>query len=152
ADVTWKERAPLTISVMTRDQKDLALLAVDPRGGKSHELLHEHDDVWVNLWRSRTGGGGDHYQWLRDGSGFLWSTERNGAVQLELHAPDGKLVRALTEPGFGFKGVRHVDLAARSLVVLAAAEPVDGRLWRIGLDGGSPEPLSDPAVVSDAHF
>jgi dipeptidyl-peptidase-4 len=152
ANLTWGEGSPLTLTVLSRDQKDLSLLAVDPKTGKSRELLHEHDDAWVSLRPGRRGVFGDHYRWLRDGSGFLWTTERNGAAQLELRAPDGKLVRALTALGFGFRAVRRVMLEERGLVVQAAPEPVDARLWRIGLDGGEPQPMSDAAVVADAHY
>ncbi|HJZ87272.1 MAG TPA: DPP IV N-terminal domain-containing protein [Polyangia bacterium] len=144
ARVLWQEHAPLTLVVQTRDQRDLGLLAVDPKSGRTHELLHEHDDTWVSL--------NQDYEWLRDGSGFLWPSERGGAWQLELRAPDGKLVRTLTKPGFGFDGVRYVDLERRRVVVLAGAEPVDHQLYELLLAGGPPEPLTRGPQVHDATF
>src|SRR5262249_51342828 len=39
ARVLWQEHAPLTLVVQTRDQRDLGLLAVDPKSGRTHELL-----------------------------------------------------------------------------------------------------------------
>src|SRR5262249_10208884 len=114
--VAWQEGGPLTVLVMTRDQRDLVALAADAKTGKTHELLHEQADVFLNV---------TPMSWLADGSGFLWASERGGAWQLELHAADGKLVRVLTAPELGYKSLEHIDLQRQALVVAAAAEPVD---------------------------
>ncbi len=144
ARVNWQDKAPLTIQVLSRDQHDLSLLAVDVKSGKTRELVHEHDDVFLNLH--------DNYAWLRDGSGFLWASERSGDWQLELHSPDGKLVRALTKPDFGFDGITWVDPKKEYVIVSAATEPVDGALWKLPLGGGEPERLSEEGVVTRAAY
>src|SRR5262249_25636576 len=125
--VHWQEHAPLTIEVQTRDQRDLLLLAVDAKTGRTTQLPHEHDDVWLNR--------GNDYDWLRDGSAFLWSTERGGAWQLELHDREGKLSRVLTEPQLGLKGLRHIDEKG-GVVIVAAGDPIDTQLWSVPLAGG----------------
>ena len=48
------------------------------------ELLRETDAAWINLAPGLP-------QWLKDGSGFLWLTERTGEWSLELRSPQGKL-------------------------------------------------------------
>jgi len=144
ADVVWPKGGPLTLVVAARDQKDVSLLVADPKTGATRELVHEHDDAWVNL--------GFEYAWLEDGSGFLWASERSGWWQLELHAPDGKFVRALTAPELGFRHVVHVDLPARKLIVTAGSEPVDGGLYEVALADGSTTMISDPKVVTDATY
>jgi dipeptidyl-peptidase-4 len=141
--VRWEDRSPLTIEVETRDQRDLLLLAVDPRTGKTQELLHEHDDVWINL--------GNEYDWLRDGSAFLWSSERGGAWQLELHDREGKLSRVLTEPQLGLKGVRHIDEKAGTVIV-AAGDPIETQLWSVPLAGGAAQALTKAPGSHDAHW
>src|SRR5439155_20111418 len=65
ARVIWKEKkAPLTLVVQTRDQRELALLAVDVHTGASRVLHLEKDEAWVPLDT-------DLPRWLPDGSGFL---------------------------------------------------------------------------------
>ena len=154
-DVVWDAGGPLAVEVMTRDQKDLALLAVDGKTGRSRELWREHDDVWLNLrpegCRKVVDISCETAHFLRDGS-FLWASERGGSWQLELHAADGKLVRALTAPELGYRGLRHVDEAKRSLVVAAGAEPVDDELWRVPLDGGEATRLVDTKEPVEAVF
>ncbi len=51
---------------------------------------------------------------LKDGRGFLWTTERNGARQLELHSADGAPGRGITPLDFGlekFVGAIESDLS-----------------------------------------
>jgi dipeptidyl-peptidase-4 len=134
--VTWKKGSPLTLVLLTREQRDLSLVQVDPQSGKTRELLSEHDAAWLNADRH-----GD-YQWLRDGSGFLWATERTGAWQLELRKPDGALVRQLTPDGVGFDGLGHVDLAQRRVYIEWAPAPVEDQVASISLDGGAPSLLT----------
>jgi dipeptidyl-peptidase 4 len=146
AQVSWPEHGPLTLEVLSRDQRDLALLAVDTRSGKSRELVHEHDDVFVNFVTE------GQYRWLRDGSGFAWASERSGSWQLELRAPDGKLVRVLTPPELGFRSIRWVEPKNEYLIVEGASEPVDGLVWKVPLGGGAPEAISDAAVVTHVDY
>ncbi|MCA1829520.1 MAG: S9 family peptidase, partial [Myxococcales bacterium] len=125
--LAWQEGGPLTVIVLSRDQKDLALLEADPASGATRTLLSEHDDTWLNAERS--------YEWLRDGSGFLWSTETRGAWQLELRKRDGALVREVTPPRPLFRELLHVG---RDRVFFQGAqEPPDRQLFSVGLDGAN---------------
>ena len=89
--VTWNERGPLTLTVLSRDQTDLALLKADPGSGKTTVLLTEHDNAWVNLPQ-------DVPVWLseQNGGGFLWASEREGGWRnLERRTVDGQPVKIL---------------------------------------------------------
>ena len=86
--VTWGEHGPLTLTVMSRDQTDLALLKAEAETGKTSVLLTEHDDAWVNLPQ-------DVPVWLseQDGGGFLWASEQSGWRGLEQRTVDGNLAK-----------------------------------------------------------
>ena len=139
--VDWHAHAPPTAMVTNRDQTDVQLLAIDPTTGGQHELVHDHDDAWLNLDVGMP-------MWLDDGSGFLWMTEQHGAWTLELHAPDGKLVRQLTTPEFGLRRVVGIDNGAA--IVEASTVPPKQDVYRIPLDGKAPVRLDDVEGVSDA--
>src|SRR6478672_7984223 len=129
ARVVWKElSAPLCFVVQNRAQQDELLLAVDPQTGATHELLREHDNAWLNL---------DHKPrpvWLKDGRQFLWTTEREGAWQLELHRADGALVRPITSSGFAFDQLLDVNEIDRSVIV-AGNELGKRHLFYFSLEG-----------------
>jgi dipeptidyl-peptidase-4 len=124
ARVIWKEKkAPLTLLVQTRDQREQALLTVDPRTGTSKVLHVEKDEAWVEL---------DHGlpRWLPDGSGFLMASERSGKPALELRRPDGALDRVLVPERF--QGLVHLaedGAYAHGLM----AQPTSNMLVRIDL-------------------
>jgi dipeptidyl-peptidase-4 len=141
-DVRWDEGGPLALLVFSRDQKDLALLAADPKTGATRELVREHDDAWLEE---------PTCVFLDDGT-FVWSSDRGGRWQLELRGKDGALVRTLTPPELNAQKLAHIDEAGRRLIVAAAPEPVDGHLYAVSLDGGAPALLSDPAVVTGAVY
>jgi dipeptidyl-peptidase-4 len=141
--VDWATSAPPTLLLLTRDQKDLALVAADPRTGATHELLREHDDDWLNVNPPRGGQGpGRDYRWLPDGSAFLWSTEARGSWQLELRDKGGRLLRELTPPGFGYAGLQGLDAEAGTAFAGRAAEPIDTQIYEVPLAGGEPRPLT----------
>ncbi|MBA3848983.1 MAG: peptidase [Opitutus sp.] len=138
ARVDWvNPNAPPTILVQNREQTEQALLAVDPVTGGTTELLRETDSAWLNL----------DYEaelpvWLKDGSRFVWSTERRGSWQLELRDASGKLVRELTPITFSYREFVGLDEASGNLIVRGSLDPREVHLWRFPLAGGPGSPLT----------
>lgn len=152
ARVTWTAAGPLSIVVLSREQTEVAVLAFD-RGGAMRTLVAEHDDAWINVPGSRgaLGYGPGSPLWLADGSGFLWTTESRGdRWTIELRAPDGKLVRAITEPALGLRTIIGVD--ASDVLVEASADPLRSAIWRVPLAGGAPTQLTGDDGVADGDF
>jgi dipeptidyl-peptidase-4 len=140
--VRWDRDSPLLLAVQTRDQKELVLLRADPETGKTTPLVTERDPAWVNVRQ-------DVPRWLKDGSGFLWTSEREGGPRLELRDPKGELVRVLVPPDAGYLDVVDVDPEAGQVVYRASADPTQAQLFRVPLRGGTPEALTrDPGVHS----
>jgi dipeptidyl-peptidase-4 len=127
ASVRWSENAPLTILVQNRRQTEQRLLAVDPRTGATETLLVEKDDAWLDLDQKMP-------LWLPDGSAFLWTTERNGAWQLELRERDGRLRHAVTPLDLGFKQLARLLPERDEALVLASPDPTETHAWRVPLD------------------
>ncbi len=134
ATVVWPKGGPLTILVQNRNQTEEQLLAVDPKTGKTRELLTEKDNAWVNLDQ-------DFPLWLEDGSGFLWYTERNGGPEVELRKADGSLERSLVKPDAGFRALARFVQKDRTLFFNGGPNPTESYLWRVK-DGGAPEKVS----------
>ena len=145
ARVLWKEKqAPLSILVQTRDQREQALLAVDPRAGATRPLLVEKDDAWVEL--------DEHLpRWLPDGSGFLAASERSGRRELELHRADGTLDRVVFPGTDGFHDLVDIsDDGGRAYVL--SAQPTSTRLWQVDLRKPAAVPLTADGEEHGAVF
>jgi dipeptidyl-peptidase-4 len=147
AAVRWDPNSPPCLLVQNRMQTEEALLVLDPASGETRTLLRESDTAWLNLEP-------DMPRWLPNGRAFLWTTERNGAPQLELRAADGRLLRALTPPEPGYRGLVSVDEAGREAVYFSAGDPAERLLYRIALDAEEPvpEPLATEPGLHSAAF
>jgi len=138
ATVKWQAGAPLTLLVQNRTQTETVLLAADAATGATRTLLTETDDAWVNLDQ-------DVPRWLPDGSAFLWTTEREGAWQLELRAKDGSPIRTLTSKDLGYRGLVALDASRRTAVVAASRNTAERHLFRVSLDDG---PDAQPVALT----
>jgi dipeptidyl-peptidase-4 len=143
ATVKWPKNAPLTILVQNRAQTEELLLAVDETSGSTRELLRESDPAWINLEQPCP-------MWLKDGSGFLWMTERTGEWQLELRGRDGAIVKALTPKGLGLVGLLAADDS--NAYVSASTDATQTQLWTIPLKGGTPVALTNQPGHHGASF
>ena len=136
ATMRWEEGAPLTMYVLDRTQKNGALLAVDDKTGKTHALLEEHDDAWLNVDTSVP-------RWMPDGKSFVWSTERNGSWELEVREVEASGTRSqpLLAAGQGYREVVDLDPDKKRVVVLEGAEPTERSIWAVPFGGGAPQLL-----------
>ncbi|HVF71004.1 MAG TPA: DPP IV N-terminal domain-containing protein [Chthoniobacterales bacterium] len=152
ARVVWKEAAaPLCVVVQNRLQQEEVLLAVDPKSGATRELLRERDSAWLNLDAKPMP------IWLKDGKQFLWTTERNGSWQVELHASDGALIRAVTPANFQLEQMIDLNDGDRSIIVSGGPDPRERHLFRFSIDKESEsqkltrEPGRHDAVFGEAR-
>src|SRR5882757_6447360 len=148
ARVVWKEgAAPLCLLVQNRAQQEELLVAVHSPSGVTRQLLPETDAAWLNL---------DHKPmpvWFKDGRHFLWTTERNGAWQVELHSADGALVRAITPVDFQLDELIDVNEPDRSIVVSGGPDSRERHLFRFALETKSePQRLTREPGRHDSVF
>jgi dipeptidyl-peptidase-4 len=105
ASVRWDRHGPLTIQVVDRLQQNLLLLRVDPKTGKSKQLISEKDKAFLDVRQ-------DVPRWLPGAEQFVWVTERHGASEPELitlgdgNEPERK---SLIKPEWGFQRLVGID-------------------------------------------
>jgi len=145
ATVVWREGGPLMLTLLTRNQRDLELLTVDIKTGKTQRLLSEHSDAWINIDQ-------DVPRPLRDGSGFLWTSERQGMRELELRDYSGGLKRLLVDKSQGFRKLLHVDEQGGFVSYAASVEPTDQDIFRVSLASGTPLQLTPRGGYHMASF
>jgi dipeptidyl-peptidase-4 len=136
ARVNWaKDGKTLYVQRLSRDQKRLDVLAVDPATGKSHVVLTETSPHWVAL--------SDDFKPLKDGD-FLWSSERDGDKHLYLYARDGKLIRQITHGDWPVAELEGID-EPRQMAIFSASKdtPIERRLYEVSwAKPGEPKALA----------
>lgn len=136
ARAQWHEAGGLTMTVQSRDQRELVVLKVDPSSGRTTTLLVERDPAWVNLDHSSP-------RWIEGGRRFLWTSEKSGRWELEIRRADGLLERVLVPGRIGWQAFLSFDEAARRVWFLASPDPTQQHVWSVELDGSSPIRITD---------
>ncbi|TMJ11538.1 MAG: S9 family peptidase [Alphaproteobacteria bacterium] len=123
--VDWaKDGKSLFVQRMSRDQKRLDVLRVDPVTGKSALLFSETSKTWVNLT--------DNLKPLKDGS-LIWSSERSGYSHL-YRWKAGKWTQ-LTRGDWAVEDVAGVDEKAHRVYFTGTAEtPIQQQLYWVSYD------------------
>ncbi len=90
ARIGWmKQSGEAYALLLNREQDEMQLVSIDPRTGKSRELVEIEDDAWVDVT--------DDLHFLDDGR-FVFGHQEDGWHHLYLYDADGDVVRKLT-PG-----------------------------------------------------
>jgi dipeptidyl-peptidase 4 len=144
ARVNWStDGKTLWVQRLSRDQKRLDLLAVDPATGAARPVLAETAATFVNLPSGGFGQGGEPGLIpLKDG-GFLWLSERDGHMHL-YRWQNGRLTQ-LTRGDWTVAGVAGVDERGGKAYVIGNREtPLERHMYAVRLDGsGTPQRLTE---------
>ncbi|MET8002410.1 S9 family peptidase [Nonomuraea glycinis] len=128
AAASWDAHA-LSIVTLSRDQKTMRLLTVDPATGRSELVREDTDPAWVDI----VGGVPAH---LDDGS-LVWVATDGGGHRLFVGD------RAVTPPTLQVRAVLDVD--HDSVLFSASGDPTEIQLWT--WDGHSLLPVSTRSGV-----
>ena len=125
ARVDWaKDGRSLYVQRLSRDQKRLDMLRVDPATGRSTVIFSETSPTWVNLT--------ENFKPLRDGS-LIWSSERSGFSHL-YRWKSGKWTQ-LTRGNWAVENLAGVDEKAKRVYFTGTAEtPIEQQLYWVSYD------------------
>lgn len=132
---TWSDDGKsLFFQGMTRDQKKVVLLRVDPVTGATTELATETSPAWVTFSPMRA----------LAGERLLFTSTKTGHRHLELRSQrDGALAATLTSGPWDVEGIAGVDEAAGRVLFTATKEsPLERQLYAVALAGGEPTRLT----------
>lgn len=130
ARVNWSsDGSVLYVQRLSRDQKTLDLLSVDPATGASRVIVSQTSNAWVPLSHD--------FRALENGD-FIWSTEETGWKHLYLYNRDGRRLRAITRGEYPVKGLAGVNQRTGEVFFTASMRdgrelPIEQQLFRASL-------------------
>ena len=142
ARVDWgRDGSSLYVQQLSRDQKRLDVLRVDPATGKSSVLFSETSPTWVNL--------NDNFKPLKDGS-LIWSSERSGYPHL-YRWQAGKWTQ-LTHGNWAVEDVAGVDEKAGRVYFTGTVEtPIEQQLYWVSYNSpGAPQRVTEQGWYNKA--
>jgi dipeptidyl-peptidase 4 len=145
ARVDWNTDATgLSFQVQSRDQRKLDLRLWKREDQSIGTLLSETSKTWINLHKD--------LRFLKDGSGFIWQSERDGSKRLYLHALDGTVRHALTPEGWVVDQLLAVDLNNdRIFFASGGLDPLQRHIYSTSLSTPSKE-TRQITVAEGMHF
>ena len=114
---------------LSRDQKTLDLLSVNPATGESRVIVSQTSNAWVPLTHD--------FKVLKDGN-FIWSSEESGWNHLYLYNKDGRRIRAITRGDYPVKSLNGVNQDTGEVFFTASMRdgkelPIEQQLFKASL-------------------
>ena len=137
ARVNWLPASDrVAVEKLNRVQNRIDLLFANTTTGQSQTVIHEEDKAWINV--------NDGPQFLNDGTGFLWSSERDGGFrQLYFYNMEGKLQKQLTRGEWEVTRIAAVDEKLHQVLFLSSeASPLERQLYAVNFDGSNKRRLT----------
>ncbi len=124
----WSAGDPLVV-VLSRDQREMHLLAFDPATGSAEVIRSDRDAAWVDVVEgvpARTSSGR-----------IIWTADRDGAKRLlagTARQHSAGAAEVLTPPSLQVRSVLSVD-GEMILFSASAEDPASTSVWTAGPDG-----------------
>jgi dipeptidyl-peptidase-4 len=127
--VKWTEDPNvLAFYRMNRHQNKLELLLSDAVSGTSHVIYSEENKTYIEI--------NDHWHFLKNNSGFLLTSEKDGFRHIYLYTMEGKLIRQLTSGKWEVTDIAGIDEQNNKLYYVSTeVSPLERNVYSIGLDG-----------------
>ena len=150
ADMDFVDDREIWLTRLNRHQNRLEILLADPATGASRVILADTDDAWVDAVVPN---------WVRGGSQFVLQSERDGFNHLYLFDRSGQPVRQLTSGDWEVTAFHGIDDNVggtddgQVAYVTTTRDGSHGRTtYRVGLDGGRPERLTQEDGTHRVQF
>lgn len=126
--IDWtSEKDKLSLQRLSRKQNHLELLVADANSGKTHKVLEDRNEAWIDVT--------DDFQFLSEGR-FLFTSEKSGWRHIYLADMNGK-EKQLTKGEWEVANIIGTDTTKGHVYFNAKYDgATEQGLFRIGLDGG----------------
>ena len=134
--IEWTNRPNiLSIQRLNRKQNNLELLFADVTTGKTHLVLSDSDDAWVDVT--------DDFRFLQKSERIVWTSEKDGWRHIYLSDYDGNQIAQLTGGQWEVVSVIGVDEPQGWVYFYGKKEsPAHQDVYRVSLNGGEVERVS----------
>ncbi len=144
--IKWtNDPSKLCLYTLNRHQNELDVLLANAKTGAVSTLLQEDSKYYVDIH--------DNLTFLKNGTQFIWTSEKDGWNHLYLYDLKGNEVRQLTKGKFEVSAFYGVD-EKNGVAYYQAAEksPLQRQVYQISLDGKNKKALANEDGWNNAQF
>jgi len=136
----WKpDGRALFVQWMPRSQDQLKIYEVNPNTGNIKEFYSEEQKTWVKLTDD-----GERISFLKNGKGFILSSDKTGWKHLYYYNMNGKLINQITTGNFTVNKLEFIDESNQIIYFSAKGKENTARkdYYSISIDGKNLQRLS----------
>ena len=163
SDATWGTYVPrmewaanndeIIIQHLNRKQNESNLMLCNIIDGSSKIIYTEKDAAWIDIagryYASYRMGGWD---WLSNGTEFLWPSEKDGWLHLYKISHDGKKETLITQGNYDVMDIKRVDEKSGYVYFMASPDNATQKyLYRAKLNGKGKAELLSPLNQIGTH-
>jgi dipeptidyl-peptidase 4 len=143
----------LIVQRLNRSQNISDIMLCDTRSGDCKTIYNEKDAAWINIissWDDSYKMGG--WDWLKNGSEFLWASEKDGWRHLYRISREGKKETLITTGNYDVMEISLIDEKNNQVYFIASPEnATQAYLYRCSLDGTGKAERVTPANEPGTH-
>jgi len=143
----------LVVQQLNRKQNASVLFSCDAKNGNSSAIYNEQDEAWIDFqssWARGYENGG--WDWLANGTAFLWASEKDGWRHLYRVSGDGKKETLLTPGSYDVIDIIRVDDKGGFVYFEASPDNATQQyLYRTKLDGKGKLERLTPTTQAGSH-
>jgi len=128
----------LFFQVLNRDQNDLVIYSANTQTGKKEKIYEEKQKTWVEFFEDLT--------FLKDGSGFILRSDKDGWRNLYLYNMNGKLINRITKLDWQVDAIKLVDVKTKKVYFQGTGKnSTESHLFVVNFDGSNLKQLTNTA-------
>lgn len=146
----WSGNNELIVQRLDRKQQESKLIYCKASDGTATTFWAENDPAWVDLNTMNPVG----WNWINNGTDFIWISEKDGWRHIYKISRDGKDVKLLTKGDYDIDEIKCIDEAKNYIYFTASPKNATQLyLYRIRLkEGGDAELVSDAALKGTHEY
>ena len=130
---------------MNRLQNKLELILADAIKGASKVILTENSSTYIDV--------SDDLTFLKDGKGFIWSSELEGFNHLYHYDLNGKLIKKITNGNWDIIAFKGINENTQTLYFTAAkSNSINKDIISVKIDGSNLSTLSQKSGYHEPNF
>ena len=143
----------LVVQHLNRNQNESDILLCNAKSGESRTIFKENDSAWIDVISAEDENfGPDGWGWLKNGSEFVWISEKDGWRHAYRISRDGKTHQLITSGDYDVMSISLIDEKNNLLYFMASPyNATQAYLYRCPLDGKGMAVRVTPANEPGTH-
>ncbi len=149
----WAGNNEIVLQQLNRKQNESKVMYCNVATGAPNIVLTEKSNSWIDV-KSRWSDVATGWEWIKNGTAFLWVSEKDGWRHIYVVSRDGKNERLLTKGEYDVITINSID--DKNGIVYFSASPYNATqkyLYKLKIDGsGNLEMVSSPNLKGTHNF